>query len=565
MRIGLLYLCIILAILIGYIYFSLPILNYGYTSLALVILLLCAGFAYLETMIGIQRPEMAQPTLRKWLIGISIAMGLYAFVLPILTSAPIFRAQAYRNLIGEVQIGEDFTSKVAPISTEKIRLVDEAMAYRLGDKVLGAQPSLGSQVRLGEFNIQQVNGNLYWVAPLLHSGFFKWLNNREGTPGYVMVSATNESDVELVQDYGPEVGPKQPVRVRIQPGAYFGDYLPRWIYFHGYMTQGFTDFTFEIDDEGRPYWVVTLYSKRVGFGGRDATGVITVDAETGDIVEYSIEEAPQWLDRIQPENFVTEQLDDWGEYVHGYFNFSNRDKLTTTRGMSLVYGNNNRSYWYTGLTSVGADEGTVGFVLVDTRTKETTWYKQVGATETAAKSSAQGKVQEKGYFATFPITYNINGIPTYVMSLKDQAGLIKMIAMVSVQDYTIVGVGDDMQQTLRAYKSALNSKDNNITLSSTAQNYDRNGTIARISSDIRAGNTLYYMLLRESADSIYVGTSAVSNELPLSQPGDPVYIVYDEGVEGVIDIVRFDNLAIGGAADSGVQGVDTSGASDTLR
>jgi hypothetical protein len=37
------------------------------------------------------------------------------------------------------------------------------------------------------------------VAPLLHSVFFKWFNNQEGTAGY-MVSATNERDVRLVQN-----------------------------------------------------------------------------------------------------------------------------------------------------------------------------------------------------------------------------------------------------------------------------------------------------------------------------------------------------------------------------
>jgi hypothetical protein len=58
-----------------------------------------------------------------------------------------------------------------------------------------------------------------------------------------------------------------------------------------------------------------------------------------------------------------------GNYVHGYWNFSNANKLQITEGLTLVYGNDNKSYWYTGLTSVGKDESAVGFV--DTRTKET--------------------------------------------------------------------------------------------------------------------------------------------------------------------------------------------------
>ena len=133
--------------------------------------------------------------------------------------------------------------------------------------------------------------------------------------------------------------------------------------------------------------------------------------------EYSIEDAPTWVDRIQPSEFVFDQIHDWGEYVEGYWNFANENKLEPSNGISLIYGSNNRSYWYTGITSVGSDEGTVGFILVDTRTKESIWYKQKGATEIAAQRSAMGKVQEKRYAASFPITYNINGIPTYVCLL----------------------------------------------------------------------------------------------------------------------------------------------------
>jgi hypothetical protein len=451
----------------------------------------------------------------------------------------MFHAKQYRNLIGEVKLGKDFSKHVAPISTEEIRIVDESIAYRVGDKVLGTKPSLGSQTNLGTFNIQKVNGKLYWVAPLLHSGFFKWQKNKQGTPGYVMVSATNERDVRLVQ----EVNGK-PIHIKYQKNAFFSDYLPRHIYFNGFMSKAFTDFTFEIDDDGNPYWVVTKYKKKIGFGGNDASGVIVVNAATGDIKEYSINDAPKWIDRIQPENFIVEQLNDWGEYVKGFWNFSNENKLTTTRGISLVYGVNDRAYWYTGLTSVGSDEGTVGFVLVDTRTKETTWYKQVGATEQAARRSAEGKVQEKGYDATFPITYNINGIPTYVMSLKDNAGLIKMIAMVSVEDYTIVGVGNNIKEALRAYKNALHSKGNAVAPNRFSTSYKIKSTVMRLAKDIRNGNSFYYIMLKGYENKIFVGSSLISNEITVTQTGDSVQITYDEDENEIVDISQFDNLNI---------------------
>jgi hypothetical protein len=141
---------------------------------------------------------------------------------------------------------------------------------------------------------------------------------------------------------------------------------------------------------------VTKY-KKIGFSGNDAVGIILVNAQTGEIKEHSIVTTPSWVDRIQPIDFIEEQLNDWG-IMYMDIEFSNANKLQITEGLTLVYGNDNKSYWYTGLTSVGKDESAVGFVLVDTRT---IFYKQGGATEYAAQSSAQGKFKKRisGFFA----------------------------------------------------------------------------------------------------------------------------------------------------------------------
>lgn len=514
-------------------YLSLPVLRFGYYGIGVLITILLALIATVEL---IRWQSKKKKMSKGWLIAL-IASLFYITLLPLFTTWALFRADDYRNLLGTVSIGENFSSVVAPISTEEIRIVDQSVAERLGDKILGAQPALGSQVELGTFNIQKVNDKLYWVAPLLHSGFFKWNRNKEGTPGYVMVASNNERDVQLVQ----EVNGK-PLKLKYQPNSFFGSYLKRHIYLNGYATRGFTDYTFEIDDNGVPYWVVTLYRKEIGFSGENATGIITVNPASGQINEYRIENAPAWIDRIQPEDFVVDQLNGWGEYVQGFWNFANENKLTTTQGVSLVYGDDNQAWWYTGLTSVGSDEGTVGFTLVNTRNKEAIWYKQVGATETAARRSAMGRVQEKGYEASFPITYNINGIPTYVMALKDQAGLVKLISMVSVQDYTLVGIGNTIQESLRDYKSSVNSKGDAIVPGSIVESYAIQSTVNRISTDIRGGNTFYYLLLENPANKIFVGSSLISNELPVTRAGDQIKIAYDDGENEVVDINQFDNL-----------------------
>lgn len=531
---------------ISLVYLNLPVFNYGYWGLPWIIFILLIVWLffhnplirYLKTKdkkVFTSKPSLASKSIGFLLLGIF----LYMTVVPILTSWGLFRHASYRNLIGTVEKGADFSEHLTPISLEKIRFVDKPLAYLLGDKVLGAQPALGSQVDLGDFTIQKVNGDLYWVAPLVHSGFFKWNKNKAGTNGYVMVNASDERDVKLVQTVNGK-----PFKIKYQPEAFFGDNLHRKIYFNGHMKDGLVDFTFEIDDTGKPYWVVTKFRKTIGFYGADAVSILVMDAESGTITEYAKDKAPEWVDRIQPGHFIENQLNDWGKYVKGYWNFSNEEKLQITEGLSLVYGEDNKSYWYTGLTSVGSDEATVGFILVDTRSKHAVFYKQGGATEYAAQNSAMGKVQEKGYTASIPIPYNINNIPTYVMTLKDNGGLIKMYAMVAIEDYTIVGVGNSLQETLMSFKNAFNTSGNKINPKDLTQKEHLKAIVSRINSDIKNGNSFYYLTLDQSS-KIFIGSTQISNELPITKIGDSVEISYDNDTEALIGLSTFKNKSIG--------------------
>ena len=532
---------IVFLLVLGFLLFysNLPVLNYGFTGFAFILLVIATVAVLFFTGYSIagrtnQIKIVSKPN--RFLVYTVLVLLVYCIVLPFATSLKMFRSDSYQKLLGEVKNGDKITNHIAPISIDKIRVVDEELAHLLGEKILGSQPALGSQVELGDFCIQKVNNNLYWVAPLLHSGFFKWFNNQQGTAGYVMVSATNERDVRLVQNVGGKA-----IKIKYQQGAYFQSDIHRHVYFNGNATVGLADFSFEIDDTGNPYWIITKYAKKVGFSGKEAIGTLVVNAQSGAMRSYTIAKTPKWVDRIQPLEFIEDQLNDWGEYVHGYWNFSNADKLQITEGLTLVYGNDSKSYWYTGLTSVGKDESAVGFVLVDTRTKETTFYKQGGATEFAAQSSAQGKVQEKGYKASLPIPYNINNIPTYVMTLKDDGGLVKMFAMVAISDYTIVGVGNTMRETLTSFKNVYNMADNKINPNSVSNKKTLKSVVTRIQNDVKNGNSFYYFKVKDYPN-IFVGSSQISNQLPVTIVGDSIKISFDVDLEEVIDISSFENV-----------------------
>ncbi len=493
-------------------YLAMPVINFNFYGLPLYVMFI--GLTIMSIEAGKSKKFNKAGTL------ITIISLLFLTIIPLLITTPIWNSKKYQQLLGEVKESV-FTEDISPVDIDKIRLVDQSMASRLGDKTIGQDPALGSSSYVGNFNIQTYKGELYWVAPLLHRSFFKWLSSKEGSKGYIMVSATNPQDVKLVQNKG---------RIKYQMDAYFSTDLKRHIYFNGFMTKGYTDYTFEIDDDGNPFWVLSQYNKVIGYSGREIVKTIIVNAVNGNIKSYSITETPKWVDRIQPEFIVKEQINNWGKYKKGFWNsvFSEDGVLTLTPGMSLVYGKDGNSYWYSGLTSAGADDSTVGFIMVNTRTKETKYYRQAGATETASMGSAEGKVQEKGYKATFPIMYNVLGQATYILSLKDKAGLIKMISMVSVEDYTILGIGETTEEALRNYKTALKRK---ISDSSITDNFNLNeatGIIKRINSDIVKGDSFYYFTLDTLPNEVFVMTSSISKEIIITKIEDRVSIKYEE-------------------------------------
>ncbi len=521
-----------------YTWLTLPTLQYGFTDVPILCLfnsIVLFGIAYLNSKLP--NPIKSKKIPLYALLVVSI---FSVFIIPFLTSSAVFHSKAYYDLAGEVQIGE-FSEDVATIDMSQVRRVDGRLARNLAEKRLGEDRGLGSRVKVGRMSIQAINGELFWVGPLNHSKFRRWLDNKEGTPGYVMVSASNENNVKLVTELAGKA-----LQLRYNAGAYFYDKPERYLYDNGYATKGRTDWTFEIDDTGRPYYVITEYKNTIGFKGADAVGVIILDVQTGDLKSYLYSNAPEWVDRIQPTHIIRNQLTDWGQYKHGWINswLGADDVLQTTKGMSLVYGSDGNSYFYTGMQSVGSDEGTVGFVLVNTRTKGMRLYEQAGATETAARDSAEDEFQDFGYRATNPILYNIGGVPTYFMTLKASSGLVKASAFVSVEDYSIVGSGKTTEAALRSYNKALRGRGNAIAIDDVENHQTANGIVERIRQETINESVTYYFLVKGHPNKIFAVPSDLAPIVRMSQPGDLVSLSYQEGGNAVVDAIHFANSTI---------------------
>jgi hypothetical protein len=296
-----------------------------------------------------------------------------------------------------------------------------------------------------------------------------------------------------------------------------------------YPTKMFEDPSFEIDEDGNPYWIAPVYDYEIGlFGGKDIVGAILVNAVSGESQYYDIDEVPTWIDRVYPSDLLLEQLSNWGQYGNGYLNtlFSQKGVLKPTDGYNYVALDDD-VYLYTGLTSVSSDASNVGFALINMRTKETKYYAISGAEEYSAMSSAEGKVQNLKYTATFPILINAGGQPTYFLSLKDSAGLVKKYAFVSVENYQIVSVGDTVAEAEKSYYKLLTE---NGKVSVDIENKKVTGTITQIKNAVVSGNSTYYFKLKGYED-IFIAPISLNDQLPLASIGDKVTIEYLEDGE----------------------------------
>lgn len=521
-------------------YFEMPTLAWGWIDW--MVMVFFVGLIYTLTS-----GKLDDLKVRRWniatisgasLIGVSLFL---AIIVGLFNSSELMNAPDFRNALGkvnEVVNNKDLTAT----DINKIIFIDENVASKYGDKQITTADNLamGSQVSIGEYTQQIVAGKVYYVAPILHGGFWQYLKNADsGTPGYVIVDAINPKNSKLVTklDDGTEVANVY------QFNGFFSKNLERHLRSHGYRSIGLTDFSYELDDNFHPWWVVTKYVNRIGFSGSDATGIVIINPKTGDIKDYTLNNLPAWVDRVQPVNFITNQILWWGDLVHGIFNWSGKDKLKLTQGISMAYGNDGHCYFYAGLTSTGTDNTSVGFLMINSRTKEVKFFKSKGTSEDKAAASAEGVVQHLRYSATHARFYNLNGDFTFVFGLKDAEGLVKKYAFVNYDDYAIVGVGDDENSAYRDYRSKLNSKSNVIVGDKNGNVQKIQGVVTRFSNDNKDGNSYYYLMIDKYKNKIFVSKSDISPKLTLTKPGDEVVITFNDGSENIVDINSFDNLS----------------------
>ena len=545
----LLSLAVTAAVGFGYFYVTLPALNPHAGEFYSFLGLLCAVYVVCVFLLSgaphdnvIRTPK---EKLREWLKFIKsrcLPVGLLFVAVVVIAavgnvvSMPLLRAAAYRDLL-TVQTG-DFASDVAQISFNEIPTLDRTSAEFLGDRQMGTLSDMVSQFEYSGDSTQiNYQGRPVRVAPIAYADLFKWLTNRsKGLPAYVVVDMVTQEATVTRLPQGMKYSFSEPLNRNIV----------RHLRFH-YPTMMFSTPEFEIDESGHPWWIAPRVVKTIGlFGGTDIQGAVLVDAITGQCQYYK--EVPTWVDTLYVPELIMQQYDYHGTLVHGFINslLGQRDVTITTDGYNYIAMNDD-VYAYTGVTSANADQSNLGFLLCNMRTKETHFYEAPGATEAAARASAEGVVQDLGYVSTFPLLLNIAGEPTYFIPLLDNTNLVKSYAMVNVAQYQLVATGATVSACEQTYIQMLSDK--GVTTPEELPKTQASGTIAEIRSAVLSGST-YYFLRLEGETVFYALSAAQDRQAVTLNVGDRITLDHALPGEEETDILDAYALTIDGRGSS---------------
>lgn len=515
-------LVIVLAFL--YYYVTLPAINihesgfwFFLAAVVVVMLLLYAIKKRIRSMYELKSNKVLKG-------GVFVILGIgMIYAVGALLSSPIVNANKYQKLVQPEE--RNFTEDIKEISYDQIPLLDKESASLLGDRKMGSMVDLVSQFEVSNL-YSQINykGQPYRVTPLEYASAIKWITNqKEGIPAYILIDMATQN-TELVQ---LEEG------IRYSESEFFNRNIYRHLRFK-YPTYMFDQLSFEIDDEGTPYWICPVKKFNIGlFGGQTIGRVVLCNAQTGETEDYKIEDCPQWVDRAYPADLLTQLYNYHGMLKNGFFNsvLGQKGCLQTTDGFNYLALEDD--VWvYTGVTSVSGDKSNLGFVLMNQRTMETRYYACDGAQERSAMASAEGQVQNLKYEAAFPLLLNISDQPTYFMALKDGAGLVKKYAMVNVQKYQTVAIGDSVAECEKNYEKLLSENGIASDGSSTGEKNTVTGVIKRMAQAVVEGNSHFYITLEPETQKI---TGPDEGNIQDGQT-----LIFDASITSFPEIIGFD-------------------------
>jgi len=464
-------------------------------------------------------------------------------IIPLVSGSSVLNSKAKADLISDVKVVDSADSLIIPADNKHICLVPENIATvsaqgALSNIILSDGAVAGSRYDIGSPTKQLVNGEFWWIFPLEFSGYSKW-NQDNQVPGYIKVSAEDP----LLSPQAVQLDANnQEIHIKYLNSACFEYNARRYLHNNGYMFNFLSDWTFEVDDQWRPYYSITISERKFGFDGCVTKGVVLLDVQTGDLNYYDLSEVPSWVDRVMPETTVSYNAYNWGLYGNESYNyvFWNKDKSQQPSSSWYLTYSGDDCQWFSGFTSYSSDSALTGIMTVDARSGSASFFKTNGVTEDIANQTATGLWSDFGYESNELIVYNIYGKLTYVipMSYNDQ---FVGVSLICLDNINIKAKGKTLDEALKNYKAAFSSS--GVDVSPTTQSNDV--VVIDVVERVGAmnGSGLVYFKLNNIGRVFQVSLD-ISPEVALMQVGDQISVTYSDTNETILPVKSFDNLNI---------------------
>lgn len=464
----------------------------------------------------------------------------------------MFNSKEKARLIGQVETINNLSDLIEPADNTHICLVSEEVAKVNAQDAL-SQIKLkngviaGSRYVIGEPTKQFVDGSYWWIFPLEFNGWLKWKQDPQA-PGYLRVSAENPVDkAQAVQTdkNGEEI------HVKYLNSACFEYQAERYLRENGFLTAILRDWTYEVNDDWKPYYTITVVERTMGFAGEVVKGIILMDLQTGELKYYDKNNIPAWIDRVFPLEIIDYNAQKWGLYSTEdwlYKALHDDKSQKPTPGWFLTYGKDNKCQWFTGFTSTNdKDNALTGFMIVDANTGKTYFYQTTGVTESVAYDAALTMWNNfSGYKTTELVPYNIYGYLTYVIPMKCNKQF-SGVSLVALNNINIKAKGDNLEQALQNYRTAIG----NAAMTGAAptaglpKNLEVVGKVERIGLPMGSASSTLVSFKMVGIGKIFQATYSEINPEPIIlNVGDTVKIRYSETTEIVVPVDTFDILNI---------------------
>ena len=479
-----------------------------------------------------------------WLFPI-ISVVLLLGVL--ISNSKMLNSGEYASLIGKIKDKNEkhWSQDIQPLDPTHIRLVPPALAIALAKTALSqGGTAVGSQFPLldSSYTLQKIVNDYWYLIPLDFRNFRVWTNTKNsGVPGYVKVSATDPY-------FTPELILGK--RMIYTPNAYFSKNLQRILY-KEYKNKVLKDYSFEEDDNGNIYWVITVCHPSIGYNGLIVEGVILFDPETGEhrfITKEEVNKNPDyaWIDRVLPSELAKSYIDYWGSLKDGWWNYAwDHVNLLIAETPTMNYSSENRCIHVTPITSdTEKDQTMTGLMYADARTGEFTYYTvSGGATEQAIIETVNNATGYKNWHGSEQIVYeNVYGKLSALVPILGANGNYQGLAIVENENKRCA-IGLSPQEALVEFQKLIMNAGGQITTENSKNILEYRGKITRLGWDISGTGKQYYLLFEDFNHSFII-SSSLQSELSLTKEGDLVYIKYFNSEQAAVPTIFFENITL---------------------